>query len=42
MALSGKGGAGKLIMVANSVVVSVKIGVKAGPPDVDTHGFNAF
>lgn len=42
VALLGKGGAGKLIAVVNSVAVSVKSGHKAGPSDVDTPGFLAF
>lgn len=40
VAVLGKGGAGKLIMVANSVSVSVVEGVSAGTSDVDTHGLS--
>ncbi len=38
----GKGGAGKLIALANSVAVSVCSGHKAGSVDVDAHGLLAF
>lgn len=39
MTVLGKGGAGKLLAMANSVAVTVVCGANAVTPDVDAHGY---